>query len=166
MAKIPIRHKKFRGQFRTSRSLEVWEHDWTHAPFFLLLFPQGGAGVKPRGGHAPLRGRGENFPKLFSRLEPLNRSSRRESALTSLWIRWSGLTSAATRFMGSFDLQLWTRIGAMNRGTVHGSAGVSSASSGFWLSTGRRDAGAPRRFMESYFVWCGYQDEPVCHTAG
>jgi spermidine synthase len=28
--------------------------------------------------------------------EPPNRSSRRESALTLLWIRWSGLTSAAT----------------------------------------------------------------------
>ncbi|MGA2787128.1 MAG: hypothetical protein ABSF60_06335 [Verrucomicrobiota bacterium] len=28
--------------------------------------------------------------------EPLDRSSRRESALTLLWIRWSGLTSAAT----------------------------------------------------------------------
>ena len=30
----------------------------------------------------------------------LNRSSRRESALTLLWIKWSGLMSAATRFMG------------------------------------------------------------------
>jgi hypothetical protein len=36
----------------------------------------------------------------FRVLEPLNRSSRRESALTLLWIRWSELTSAATRFMG------------------------------------------------------------------
>ena len=31
---------------------------------------------------------------------PLNRSSRRESALTSSGFRWSGLTSAATRFKG------------------------------------------------------------------
>ncbi len=37
--------------------------------------------------------------KKISRFEPLNRSRRRESALTLLWIRWSGLTSAATRFM-------------------------------------------------------------------
>jgi len=37
----------------------------------------------------------------------------------------------------------------LNRGTVPGSAGVSPASSGFRLPTGRRDAGAPRRFMES-----------------
>ena len=45
---------------------------------------------------------GERIPRNEnSRIEPLNRSSRRESALTSLWwIRWSGLTSAATRFMG------------------------------------------------------------------
>src|ERR1017187_4249357 len=34
--------------------------------------------------------------KNISRIDPLNRSSRRESALTLLWIRWSGLTSAAT----------------------------------------------------------------------
>ena len=34
--------------------------------------------------------------KDISRIEPLNRGSRRESALTLLWIRWSGLTSAAT----------------------------------------------------------------------
>jgi len=41
---------------------------------------------------------------------PMNRSSRRESAL----IRWSGLTSAATRFRESFHLERWTRIEPMN----------------------------------------------------
>jgi hypothetical protein len=40
--------------------------------------------------------------------QPLNRSSRRESALTLLWIRWSGLTSTATKFMGSQCLQART----------------------------------------------------------
>ena len=47
---------------------------------------------------------------ILSRLEPLNRISRRESALTLFWTRWSGLTSAATkfaaRFAGNFDLPL------------------------------------------------------------
>ncbi|MGB7749462.1 MAG: hypothetical protein WBN75_19490 [Verrucomicrobiia bacterium] len=33
------------------------------------------------------------------------------------------------------------------RGTFPGSAGVSPASSSFRLPTGRRDAGAPKRFM-------------------
>jgi hypothetical protein len=42
---------------------------------------------------------GERIPRTSSRLEPLKRSSRRESALISPWFRWSGLTSAATRFM-------------------------------------------------------------------
>ncbi len=36
------------------------------APVFLPLLPQGGEGVKPRGGHAPLRGRGD-----YSRSNPL-----------------------------------------------------------------------------------------------
>ena len=52
-------------------------------------------------------------------------------------------------FVESFDLQQWMRIGAIYRGTYPGSAGVPPASSGFRLPTGRRDAGAPRRFMES-----------------
>jgi hypothetical protein len=51
--------------------------------------------------------------------------------------------------MGSFNLQPWTRIGTMNRGTVPGSAGVSPASREPKTGTCRRDAGAPRRFMES-----------------
>ncbi len=38
-------------------------------PVFLPLFPQGGDGVKPRGGHAPLRGRGEEAD--YSRSNPL-----------------------------------------------------------------------------------------------
>ena len=40
-----------------------------------------------------------------------------------------------------------------NRGTIPGSAGVSPASSGFRLPTGRRDASAPRRFMERAGVY-------------
>ena len=43
---------------------------------------------------------------------PLNCSSRRESAPTSSNFRRSGSTSAATKFMGSFDLQHGTRIEA------------------------------------------------------
>jgi hypothetical protein len=42
----------------------------------------------------------ERIPRTNSRIAPLNRSSRRESALTLFGIRWSGHTSAATRFMG------------------------------------------------------------------
>jgi hypothetical protein len=38
------------------------------------------------------------------------------------------------------------RFEPLNLGTVPGIAGVSPASSGFRLPTGRRDAGAPRRF--------------------
>jgi len=38
-------------------------------PVFLPLLPQGGEGVKPRGGHAPLRGRGEEAD--YSRSNPL-----------------------------------------------------------------------------------------------
>jgi len=52
-------------------------------------------------------------------------------------------------FMESFNLKQWMRIGTRNRSTVPGSAGVSPASSGFRLPTGRRDAGAPRRLTES-----------------
>ena len=44
--------------------------------------------------------------------------------------------------MGSFDLQQWTRIGAMNRFAVSGSAGVSPASFGN-PGESRRDASAP-----------------------
>ena len=40
-----------------------------------------------------------------------------------------------------------SRLEPLNRGAIPGSAGVSPASSDFWLPTGRRDAGAPRRFM-------------------
>jgi len=60
---------------------------------------------------------GGRIPRNESpRVEPLNRSSRRKEALTSFpRRRVSLLTSAATRFRGSFDLQLWTRIGTMNR---------------------------------------------------
>jgi len=50
---------------------------------------------------APALSHGERIRRCeASRVEPLNRSSRRESALTSSDFRWSGLTSAATRFMG------------------------------------------------------------------
>ena len=58
-------------------------------------------------------------PRIFrtkhSCLESPNRSRRGESALTVRKTRWSGRTSAATGVVGSFNLQLWTRIGAMNR---------------------------------------------------
>ena len=40
---------------------------------------------------------GEGISRKGSRSEPLNRSSRRESALISPKFRWSGFTSAATR---------------------------------------------------------------------
>ena len=40
-----------------------------------------------------------------------------------------------------------SRIEPLNRSTIPGSAGVPPANSGFRLPTGRRDAGAPRRFM-------------------
>ena len=53
------------------------------------------------------------------------------------------------RFMERFRRNEISRLEPLNRGTVPGSAGVSPASSGFRLPTGRRDAGAPRRFMES-----------------
>ena len=55
-----------------------------------------GRGIKGEG----LRESEERFPrKVTSRVEPLNCSSRRESALLFPKRRWSGLTSAATRFM-------------------------------------------------------------------
>ncbi len=44
----------------------------------------------------------------------MNRSNRCESALTSLQYRWSGLTSAATKFVRSCDLQELTRIETKN----------------------------------------------------
>jgi hypothetical protein len=58
--------------------------------------------------------------------------------------------------LGSFDLQLWTRIGALNRGAFPGSAGVSPASSGFRPPTGRRDASTPRSawLIQSPASWC------------
>jgi hypothetical protein len=40
-----------------------------------------------------------------------------------------------------------SRFEPLHRGTVPGSAGVWPASSDFWLPTGRRDAGVPKRFM-------------------
>src|SRR6266576_3719287 len=58
--------------------------------------PSDGRGIKGEG----LRESEERFPrKVTSRVEPLNCSSRRESALLLPKRRWSGLTSAATRFM-------------------------------------------------------------------
>ena len=45
-------------------------------------------------------------PNEISRLEPLNRSRRRQSALISFGGRWRGLTSAATRFMERDGLPL------------------------------------------------------------
>ena len=51
---------------------------------------------------------GRGFPKTkSSRVEP-DRSRRRESALTFTGLKVRGLTSSATRFKGSFDLQLLT----------------------------------------------------------
>jgi spermidine synthase len=63
--------------------------------------PRGIAAIIPQGrpvGSRKLEHSGET-PALPG-TEPLNRSSRREPALTSLWIRWSGLTSAATNPLG------------------------------------------------------------------
>jgi hypothetical protein len=45
-------------------------------------------------------------PAVPMTLEHLYRSSRGESALTLLWIRRSGVTSAATRFMEWVDVIL------------------------------------------------------------
>ena len=47
----------------------------------------------------------KDLPKILQRIAPLNRSSRRESALTSRQFNWSGLTSAATRFTGSGPIE-------------------------------------------------------------
>ena len=63
---------------------------------------------------------GERFrPNGISRFEPLNRSerllSRPPGTLSSIPNGGEGRGEEALRFMGSFDLQQWTRIGAMNR---------------------------------------------------
>jgi len=54
---------------------------------------------------APALTAGEKFPrKEFSRVEPLSRGRRRESALTSIGLKVRGLTSAATKFVGRAGL--------------------------------------------------------------
>ena len=51
---------------------------------------------------------GESFPdRKMSRIESLNRSRRRESALTFVGLKVRGLTSAATRFRGEARLFLF-----------------------------------------------------------
>jgi hypothetical protein len=51
--------------------------------------------------------RGDEILGNNSRVEPLNRGSRRESALAFLDFRWSGLTSAATRLTGMIAHRHW-----------------------------------------------------------
>ncbi len=62
---------------------------------------------------------GENSPKRNSRDEPRHRSRRHEEAERRLRNGVRLVTSALRRYggkdRGSFDLQQWTRIGAMNR---------------------------------------------------
>ncbi len=64
----------------------VSQRDWE----WFSLSQRERAGVRESRAHSP---------NGISHLEPLSRSSRRESALISSQIRWSGLTSAATKFM-------------------------------------------------------------------
>src|SRR5437867_1881338 len=71
---------------------------------------------------------GERIPRNCSGLEPLNRSSRRKEALTSLaGNRMSLLTSAATRFMASLppsssDGQEW--LNRLNISRIVGTASL------------------------------------------
>ena len=61
------------------------------------------------------------------------------------------------RFMESFNLQQWMRIGATNRGTFPGSAGVSPASSGF----GSRQAGETPALPGDSWKVRGSQSSPL-----
>jgi hypothetical protein len=61
---------------------------------------------------------------------------------SSFQLHRSGGGEAGVRFSRTNS-----RFEPLNRDTIPGSAGVSPASSGFRLPTGRRDTGAPRRFM-------------------
>jgi spermidine synthase len=77
--------------------------------------PRGIAAIIPQGrpvGSLKLELAGET-PALLGTV-PLNRSSRRKSALTLLWTRWSGLTSAATNALRReiFILTLVTCVAA------------------------------------------------------
>ena len=105
---------------------------------------------------------GEKTPRTeTSRVEVLNRSSRREEALTSLGRnRMSLLKSAATRFRGSLHLQLlhahWdhepVRTGPQRSRCFTGSSGQADGLSqrSLFATLKRRERRGPGvRFMES-----------------
>ncbi len=81
----------------------------------------------------------------ISRLEPLNRSRRRESALISWSERVRELTSAATRFRGRETRILWrdlsSRVGDPNRGAeilpFHEGEGRGEGERGVGKSSGK-----------------------------
>ncbi len=89
-----------------------------------------------------------------------NRSSERKSRkqkLTSAFrilarefplSTFRSLSASSGEGRGEISRKEMSHIEPLNRGTISGSAGVPPASSGLQFPTGRRDAGAPRRFME------------------
>jgi hypothetical protein len=109
----------------------------------------GAARQRRRGGwarrSAPLpSGIGTDYYRgMVSGVGTLKRSKLRAPQATPNRLPQCVLTPGSSTFSEDrFTLAL-----TMNRGIVPGSAGVSPASSLFRLPTGRRDAGAPKRFM-------------------
>jgi hypothetical protein len=96
------------GQFlKLNRKVPIWRS----ALLSFRRFRGSMRGIPFRGNLTPALSPGERIPRnIVSRLEPLNRSSRRESALTFPNSRWSGLTSAATSFMGRVQLSRVLKI--------------------------------------------------------
>ncbi|MBE0542611.1 MAG: hypothetical protein IH623_14725 [Verrucomicrobia bacterium] len=79
-----------------------------------------------------------------SRVEPSNRGSRRESAPASSGFRWSGLTSAATKLMGSLH-----EFGMAHPRHEAGKAGASGTGvPPVRIETHGRDAHATTKFLE------------------
>ncbi len=81
------------------------------------------------------------LPKTEARLRALGFGSEIFSAHRS---NFAGLPQVLATFFSSLSFA----AGGGGRGAIPGSAGVSPASSGFPLPTGRRDAGVPRTFTE------------------
>jgi hypothetical protein len=97
-----------------------------------------GVGVYARPHHEPLVARVSKpvYPENFRGWSPTSKSAGTRRCTSS------GFGNPRSSRLGSRRY-----VPAPVQGAVPGSAGVSPANSGFRLPTGRRDAGAPRRFM-------------------
>ena len=134
----------------------AWSHeDFSSADFGTALQPRDERGTRtiPELRGALMRFGGRIRPNEISRFEPLNRSerllSRPPGTLSSIRNGGEGWGEEVIRFMGSFDLQRWTRIGAMNRAEHPSPHPSPLLGGGERVPEGRERGGWRGRFMEN-----------------